>query len=92
VAQLLDISGLDHRQGRLQYQHARGPRQRGQAVVSLLVALSPERYERLLIAGHLAGVWGRPFRLDPHSGRRRPIGPGLGAPMSFALSPPARPP
>lgn len=92
VAELLDLGGLDHGRARAGYRGASGPRQRGEAVVSVLVALDPGRYERLLAAGHRAGLWGRPWWIDPTTGRRRPHPGSRPPPMSFALSSPAGPP
>lgn len=91
VAELLDLDALEHAGARAGYRSARGLRQRGAAVVSVLLALDPRRYERLLAAGHRAGLWGRPWWIDPLTGRRRPH-PGSRPPpppMSFALSSPA---
>lgn len=91
VAELLDLDGLEHTAARTRYLAAGGPRQRGEAVVSVLVALDPGRYEHLLAAGHRAGLWGRPWRIDPTTGRRRPIRASRPPPMNFALSSPVRP-
>ena len=89
VAELLDLDGLEHGAARALYRDASGPRQRGEAVVSVLVALDPGRYDRLLAAGHRAGLWGRPWWIDPATGRRRPNPGSRPPPMSFALSSPA---
>jgi hypothetical protein len=91
VAELLDLDGLEHTAARTRYLAAGGPRQRGEAVVAVLVALDPGRYEHLLAAGHRAGLWGRPWRIDPVTGRRRPIRASRPPPMNFALSSPVRP-
>lgn len=88
VVELLDLEGLEHGEARMRYRGARGPRQRGEAVVSVLVALDPKRYDRLLAAGHRAGLWGRPWWIDPATGRRRPHSGSRPPPMSFALSSP----
>jgi hypothetical protein len=92
VAELLDLDGLEHTAARTRYLAAGGPRQRGEAVVSVLLALDPGRYERLLAAGHRAGLWGRPWRIDPVTGRRHPIRASRPPPMNFALSSPAEAP
>lgn len=92
VVELLDLEGLEHAAARAGYLAAGGPRQRGEAVVSVLLALAPGRYERLLAAGHRAGLWGRPWRIDPATGRRRPLGASRPPPMNFALSSPVRAP
>jgi hypothetical protein len=89
VADLLDLGGLEHGPARARYLGASGPRQRGEAVVSVLLALDPTRYERLVAAGHRAALWGRPWQIDPATGRRRPIPASRPPPMSFALSSPA---
>lgn len=86
VAELLDLEGLEHSAARTRYLAAGGPCQRGETVVSVLLALDPGRYEHLLAAGHRAGLWGRPWRSDPATGRRRPIGTIRPPPMNFALS------
>ena len=90
VAELLDLEGLEHGQARARYGNASGPRQRGEVVVSVLVALDPGRYERLLVAGHRAGLWGRPWWIDPATDWRRPVSGSRPPPMSFALSSPVR--
>jgi len=87
--ELLDLEGLEHAAARRQYLAAGGPRQRGEAVVSVLVALDPGRYERLLAAGHRARLWGRPWWIEPATGRRRPFPGSRPPPTSFALSSPA---
>jgi len=89
VAELLDLDGLEHGRARARYRGARGPRERGAAVLSVLVALAPARVERLLVAGHRALLWGRPWRIDPATGRRRPLSASRPPPMNFALSSPA---
>jgi hypothetical protein len=89
VAELLDLDGLEHGRARALYRGARGPRERGEAVVSVLVALAPERSERLLATGHRSGLWGQPWRIDPVTGRRRPLSASRPPPMNFALSSPA---
>lgn len=83
IAEALDLSGLEHCQARALYHEATGPRQRGEAVLCLLLRLEPGRYGHLLDTGHRAGLWGRPWWIDPRTGRRRAIRP---PPTSFALS------
>jgi hypothetical protein len=92
IAELLDLDGLEHRQARERYLSAGGPQQRGEAVVSVLAVLDAERYGRLVAAGHRAGLWGRPWQIDPWTGRRRPPGPGPSASTNFALGSPVRGP
>ena len=89
MAELLDLDGLEHGRARERYRGARGPRARGAAVVSVLVALAPARFARLVAAGHRAGLWGRPWRIDAVTGRRRPLRTSRPPPMNFALSSPA---
>jgi hypothetical protein len=89
VAELLDLDGLEHGWARSLFRSASGLQQRGEAVVSVLVALDPGRYERLLSAGHRARLWGRPWWIDPATGRRRPFPGSRPPPTSFALSSPA---
>ena len=50
-----------------------GYRSRGRAVCGVLEAVAPGRcmVERLMLAGHLAGLWGRPLRWDPQAGALR---------------------
>ena len=91
IAELLDLDGLEHGETRARYRAARGPRQRGEAVVSMLTVLDPSGHERLLAAGHRAGLWGRPWRMDPATGRRRPFSGIRPPPMNFALSSPVWP-
>jgi hypothetical protein len=89
VAELLDLDGLEHSRARALYRSASGLRQRGEAVVSVLLALAPARSEHLVAAGHRVGLWGRPWRIDPRTGRRRPPSGSRPPPMNFALSSPA---
>lgn len=59
---------------------APGYRRRGQAVTAVLAALRRDAslYDRLVRAGHEAGLWARPLRWDPEAGRLRalPFRPG----------------
>ncbi len=80
---ILDIDGLSLQQARCEYQQG-GLRDRGRAVMSVLQALDPSRDDRLLAAGHEAGLWGRPWRIDPQTGRRKGL-PCRDPPTSFAL-------
>jgi len=83
LGSILDVGGLLLQQARAEYRQG-GLRARGQGVVRVLLALDPSRDDRLLAAGHVAGLWGRPWRLDPQSGRRCGL-PWRDPPMSFAL-------
>jgi hypothetical protein len=61
---------------------APGYRSRGHAVVSVLMALRHDASlaDRLVVAGHQAGLWGRPLRWDPEAEQLRalPFRPGRG--------------
>lgn len=82
--ELLDLGGLELRQAREEY-HQGGLRRRSRGVVRVLLALEAERDDRLLVSGYVAGLWGRPWRIDPQTGRRKSL-PWRDPPMSFALS------
>jgi len=82
--ELLDVGGLELRQARAEY-HQGGLRGRSRGVVSVLLALEASRDDRLLAAGYVAGLWGRPWRIDPQTGRRRGL-PWRDPPTSFELS------
>ena len=84
IADLLELSGIEHHQAREQWSSAGTRRERGAVIVSQLVALCPDRDDRLLAAGHVAGVWARPWRIDPQTGRRRAV-PLRDPPTSFAV-------
>ena len=85
LGSVLDIGGLVLQQARAEYRQD-GLRGRGRGVVSVLLALDPSRDDRLLAAGHVAGLWGRPWRIDPQTGRRKGL-PWRDPPTSLALSP-----
>src|SRR5690606_25099662 len=54
---------------------APGYRRRGHAVVSVLMVLRHDASlaDRLVVAGHQAGLWGRPLRWDPDAGQLRAL-------------------
>jgi len=54
---------------------APGYRSRGYAVLAVLarVLTGPSPLERVLAAGHLAGLWGAPHLWEPSIGRLRPL-------------------
>lgn len=85
LGSILDIGGLVLQQARSEYRQG-GLRGRGRGVLSVLLALAPSRDDRLLAAGHVAGLWGRPWRIDPQTGRRAGL-PWRDPPTSLALSP-----
>ena len=85
LGSILDVGILLLHQARAQYGQG-GLRGRGRGVTSVLLALDPSRYDRLLAAGHVAGLWGCPWRIDPQTGRRQGL-PWRDPPTSFALSP-----
>jgi hypothetical protein len=83
--ELLDVGCLALAEARCLY--AQGNLvSRSAAVVSVLLLLDAKRDDRLLAAGHVAGLWGRPWRVDPETGRRWGL-PWRDPPTSFALSP-----
>lgn len=82
---ILDVGGLVLQQARAEYRQG-GLRGRGRGVVRVLLALEPSRDDRLLAAGHVVGLWGRPWRIDPQTGRRQGL-PWRDPPTSLALSP-----
>lgn len=84
VGELLEIAGLELEQARASYQGG-SLRERAAGVVQVLGNLDPERQDRLLVAGHVAGLWGRPWGLDPQTGRRQGL-PWRDPPTSLALS------
>jgi len=93
IADVLAFSGLDHQEALLEYEQAAGLGGRGRAILLLLPKLAPGRYDRLLVAGQLAGLWGRAWCTDPQSGRRKCLPLKIGyRPTSFALSEPLEPP
>lgn len=72
IAAELDLGALAHRPARDRFVAARGLKQRGAAVVSLLgqVSLDDAPWPRLLAAGYLGGAWARPWLWSPQVGRR----------------------
>jgi hypothetical protein len=85
VGMFLDLDGMVLEQARAEY--AEGTlRHRGRGVLRVLCALSSHRDDRLLAAGHAAGLWGRVWRVDPATGRRRSL-PWRDPPTSFVLPP-----
>jgi hypothetical protein len=84
IRDVLDLRGLEHQQAREQWHAVSTRRERGPIVVGVLRSLDPSRADRLLAAGFLAGLWGRPWRIDPETGRRRPV-PGRGPPTTFVV-------
>ena len=85
LGEFLDVGGLVMQQARAEYRQG-GLRGRGRGVLSVLLAMDPSRDDRLLAAGHVVGLWGRPWRIDPQTGRRCGL-PWRDPPMSFALPP-----
>ncbi len=85
LGEILDVGGLALQQARAEYCQG-GLHLRGRGVLSMLLALDPSRDDRLLAAGHVVGLWGRPWRIDPQTGRRGGL-PWRDPPMSFALPP-----
>ena len=83
LGEILDVGGLGLQQARAEYRQG-GLRGRGRGVVSVLLVLDPSRDDRLLAAGHVVGLWGRPWRIDPQTGRRYDL-PSRDPPMNFAL-------
>ncbi len=83
-AQTLGLRGFEHQEARERWNRSRTRRERGRAVVDLLVLLDRGRDDRLLASGHEARLWGRPWRIDPGTGRRRPV-PSRDPPTSFAV-------
>ena len=84
VGGFLEVGGLELEQARADYQGGE-LRARAMGVVRVLGHLDPGRDDRLLAAGYVAGLWGRPWRLDPQTGRRQGL-PWRDPPTSLALS------
>jgi len=63
---VLDLAGLDHEQARRDFSTARNSALRAVALLPLLAAvvLDASVCARVLSAGYLAGVWGRPLLFD----------------------------
>lgn len=84
LAEPLGLTGLEHHRARDRWREGRTRRERGQTVLRLLLSLDPGRADRLLAAGYTAGLWGRPWRIDPATGRRRPV-PSRDPPTTFGV-------
>ena len=72
VAQSLGLLGLDHQAGRQAFSHARTRHSQGTAIVSMLQVLPTAGAlgSRLLGAGFLVGLWGRPALWDARTSSR----------------------
>jgi hypothetical protein len=75
IAETLGVPALRLRDGAQRFRQGRGYRERGRAVMALLARLPTPRSlgERLLAAGAIAGLWGRPSRWDPGGRQMRPL-------------------
>lgn len=71
VASALSMPLLTMREARSAYAAARSWTARGEAALRALGAV--ERPAGLLVAGHVAGLWGRPSRWDPGGQVPRPV-------------------
>jgi hypothetical protein len=92
VAQSLTTPGLDHQAARSAFSGARTLRERGMAIVSMLRVLPTAGAieARLLGAGFLVGLWGRPALWDARTSTR--AFPPFAAPSARpARSPPEDP-
>jgi hypothetical protein len=69
---ILDFSGLEHEKARRDYGMARGRRQRGEAVESILrqLQMTDGFWARLLEAGYVSGLWGQPWVWEARTNRR----------------------
>ena len=75
-AETLDVDTLRLREGQAMIREKPTIRGKGEAVVHVLNAIlttGRNLVDRLLAAGHLAGLWGRPFRWLPGSRRLVPL-------------------
>jgi len=88
VAQSLGLLGLDHQAGRQAFSHAHTRRDQGTAIVSMLHVLPTAGAlgSRLLGAGFLVGLWGRPALWDARTSSR--TFPSFTAPALPARGPP----
>jgi len=88
VAQSLSLLGLDHRAARQAFSHARTRRDQGAAIISMLHVLptAGALETRLLGAGFLVGLWGRPALWDARSSSQ--TFPPFAAPSSPNRGPP----
>lgn len=84
VALALDLPGLDHTRARKQLAQVKSLSQRGTVIGSVLerMPVSGAFERRLLCAGCLAGLWGRPAMWDALTSRR--VFPPCGTPGSFS--------
>jgi hypothetical protein len=75
MAETLGVPALHLLEGARRFRLSRGYRERGRAVVEVLQQLPVPRSlsERLLAAGAIAGLWGRPSRWDPGGRTLRPL-------------------
>ena len=74
VAGALWIPQLRVRETAQQYALGHRLRERASAVLSLLAQVSQHRLRTgILVAGHIAGLWGRPSRWDPGGRTLRPL-------------------
>jgi len=70
----LSLPGLDHDKARRDYAAARGHVERARAIVPLLqlLVVNDSLCARVLRAGFLAGVWGRPLVVEVHTKKAFP--------------------
>jgi signal transduction histidine kinase len=74
VAGALWLPQLRLRETAQQYALKHSLHERAQAVSSLLAEISQHRLRTgILVAGHIAGLWGRPSRWDPGGSMLRPL-------------------
>lgn len=68
----LGVVASEHAVERRRYAASSSLAEQGRGVVRVLDAIGLESglASRVLAAGHLAGLWGRPWLCDPHTGRR----------------------
>jgi hypothetical protein len=74
MAGMLGVPALHVLEGARHFRNSRGYRERGRVVLALLARLPTLRSlgERILAAGAIAGLWGRPSRWDPGGRGGRP--------------------
>ena len=72
IGRTLSIPGLDHGRARRQFAGTHRLVERGQAIATVLDLLGVDAslLGRLLAAGYLSGLWGRPVLWDPARGQR----------------------
>jgi len=75
IARQLNVPTLDVLDASQDYALAAGYRDRGRAILRVLLRLAarPRLAADLLAAGHIAGLWGRPSRWDPGGPGRRGV-------------------